>query len=33
MINNFPRLIQNVIPKARQEIENFHILAEEQVEA
>ena len=30
MINNFPRLLQDVIPKAREEIENFHILAEDQ---
>lgn len=33
MINNFPRLLQNVIPKAREEVENFRILAEEKVEA
>ena len=32
MINNFPRLLQDVIPKAREEIENFHILAEERME-
>ena len=32
MINNFPRLLQDVIPKAREEIENFHILAEERMD-
>ena len=32
MINNFPRLLQDVIPKAREEIENFHILAEERTD-
>lgn len=32
MINNFPRLLQDIIPKAREEIENFHILAEERME-
>ncbi len=32
MINNFPRLLQDVIPKARDVIENFHILAEERME-
>jgi hypothetical protein len=32
MINNFPRLIHDVIPGAREEIENFNILAEEQTE-
>jgi hypothetical protein len=30
MINNFPRLIHEVVPSAREGIENFHILAEEQ---
>jgi hypothetical protein len=30
MINNFPGLIRDVIPKAREEVENFNILAEEQ---
>jgi hypothetical protein len=30
MINNFPRLIHEVVPNAREGIENFHILAEEQ---
>ena len=29
MINNFPRLINDVIPGAKDEIENFNILAEE----
>lgn len=29
MINNFPRLINEVIPGMREEIENFYILAEE----
>jgi hypothetical protein len=33
MINNFPRLLQNIIPKARRGIEKFRILAEEQVGA
>jgi hypothetical protein len=32
MINNFPRLLQDVLPKAREEIENFHILAEERMD-
>ena len=32
MINNFPRLLQDVIPRAREEIENFHILAEERMD-
>ena len=32
MINNFPRLIHEVVPNAREGIENFHILAEEQRE-
>jgi hypothetical protein len=32
MINNFPRLLQDVIPKAREEVENFHILAEERMD-
>lgn len=30
MINNFHRLINDIIPGAKEEIENFHILAEEQ---
>jgi len=30
MINNFPRVVHDVIPMAREEIENFHILAEDQ---
>ncbi len=30
-INNFPRLIHEVVPSAREGIENFHILAEEQM--
>jgi hypothetical protein len=33
MINNFPRLMHEVLPNAREGIENFHILAEEQREA
>ena len=33
MINNFPRLINNVIPGAKDVIENFNILAEEQTDA
>lgn len=32
MINNFPRLLQEVIPKAKEGIENFHILAEERMD-
>ena len=32
MINNFSRLIHGIIPKAREEIENFNILAEERVD-
>jgi hypothetical protein len=32
MINNFPRLLQDVIPRAREQIENFHILAEERMD-
>jgi len=32
MINYFPRLLYDVIPKAREEIENFHILAEERID-
>ncbi|UCF56483.1 MAG: hypothetical protein JSW15_10455 [Deltaproteobacteria bacterium] len=32
MINNFPRLLQDVIPRAKEEIENFHILAEERMD-
>ncbi len=32
MINNFPRLIHDVIPGSGEEIENFHILAEERHE-
>jgi len=32
MVNNFRKLIQEVIPRAREEIENFHILAEEQID-
>lgn len=32
MLNNFPRLIHDVIPGAREEIENFNILAEEQTD-
>jgi hypothetical protein len=32
MINNFPRLINEIIPGAREEIENFHILAEERMD-
>ncbi|MBW2616262.1 MAG: hypothetical protein JRD02_08830, partial [Deltaproteobacteria bacterium] len=31
--NNFQRLIQEIIPKAEEDIENFHILAEEQIGA
>ena len=32
MVNNFRKLIQEVIPRARETIENFHILAEEQID-
>ncbi len=31
MINNFPRLLQDVIPKAKEWIVNYHILAEERI--
>lgn len=31
--NNFQRLIQEIIPKAEEDIENFHILAEDQIGA
>ncbi len=31
VVNNFQRLIQEIIPKAEEEIENFHILAEYQI--
>ncbi len=31
VINNFERLVRGVIPGAREEIENFHILAEENI--
>ena len=30
MMNNFPGIIHDIIPRAREEIENFHILAEDQ---
>ncbi|MBW1769236.1 MAG: hypothetical protein JRJ65_19595, partial [Deltaproteobacteria bacterium] len=33
MINNFPGLVHDVIPGAREEIENFHILAEDQTDS
>ncbi len=32
MVNNFQRLVREIIPGAREEIENFHILAENQSE-
>ncbi|GAF81258.1 unnamed protein product, partial [marine sediment metagenome] len=32
MVNNFSRLIHDIIPKAREVIEKFNILAEEQIE-
>jgi hypothetical protein len=32
MINNFPRLIHDIIPAAKEEIENFHILAEDRTD-
>ena len=32
MANNFPRLINELLPTAREEIENFHILAEERAD-
>jgi hypothetical protein len=31
--NNFQRLVQEIIPKAEEDIENFHILAEDQIGA
>ena len=27
MINNFPRLVHEIIPRAREQVENFHILS------
>jgi hypothetical protein len=33
MVNNFPRLLHDILPKAREKIENFHILAEEQMDS
>ncbi len=33
VVNNFQRLIQEIIPKAEEDIENFHILAEDQIGA
>ncbi|MBW1861802.1 MAG: hypothetical protein JRJ02_05445 [Deltaproteobacteria bacterium] len=33
MINNFPGLVHDVIPGAREEIENFHILAEDLIDS
>ncbi|MCJ7593509.1 MAG: hypothetical protein MUO52_01905 [Desulfobacterales bacterium] len=32
MISNFPRLVRDVIPRARETVENFHILAGEQTD-
>ena len=32
MINNFPRLLQDIIPKAKEGVEHFHILAEERMD-
>ncbi len=32
MINNFSRLTHEIIPRAREEIENFHILAEDRID-
>lgn len=32
MINNFSRLIHDIIPRAREEVENFHILAEDRID-
>lgn len=32
MINYFPRLLQDVLPRAREEVENFNILAEERLD-
>ena len=31
VINNFKRLVQEIIPQAKEEIENFHILTEDQI--
>lgn len=31
MVNNFQRLIRDILPKAKEGIENFHILAEDQI--
>ena len=33
VVNNFQRLIEEIIPKAGEDIENFHILAEDQIGA
>ncbi|MFC1821395.1 hypothetical protein ACFL9T_01725 [Thermodesulfobacteriota bacterium] len=32
MTNNFPRLVRDVLPHAREEVQNFNILAEEQID-
>ncbi|MFH1349505.1 MAG: hypothetical protein ABII26_01080 [Pseudomonadota bacterium] len=31
-MNNFPRIIHDIFPRAREEVENFNILAEEQID-
>jgi len=32
MVNNFPRIIHEVLPRAKDQVENFHILAEEKTD-
>jgi len=32
MANNFPRLVHEILPGSREVVENFHILAEEQID-
>ena len=32
MVNNFPRIIHEVLPRAKEQVENFHILAEEKTD-
>ena len=32
LVNNFPRIIHEVLPRAKEQVENFHILAEEKTD-
>ncbi len=32
LVNNFPRIIHDVLPRAKEQVENFHILAEEKTD-